>query len=323
MIYYTHKKWGKKMGWNGSDITSSKGQKTRTNSRTNSSCPSGVRNGLVAFVLVALVGGAAWWFLSTPMSQPTPVPEEEETPAAHDGDSSATTAEMPRLSQGETATAVKPTTPPKVRDRATKSESSEKPAAAEEVRKPKEWKRDPNCFYLDSASDQMIALLFMHDGGDQPPLPDNAVSDKEFLKSLETPIVIKESDDERTKLLKNTLIEIRAEIKKRLDAGESVNSILHSHQEEYNFNERTRIQAAREARAIYETGDIEGVAEYVETINKALEQMGIAPIEDPRAPEEIELDATDRRFTEHDNDNPEKQNEEGKDMPDEEQESND
>lgn len=158
--------------------------------------------------------------------------------------------------------------------------------AVQKVTKPKTWTRDPNAFYLDSESDQMIALLFMHDGGDQPPLPDNPVSDQAFLKSLKTPIVIKETDNERTKLLKNTLIEVRKELKERLDAGESVNSVLQNHQADYNFKERTRLQAAREARALYQKGDLEGTADYVSVINQALEQMGIDPIEDPRSTEE-------------------------------------
>ena len=163
-----------------------------------------------------------------------------------------------------------------------------RPPEASEGLAPARKTRDPREFHVDNPSDQMLLTVLMYSGGDQPPLPVDPVSKSDFLKSLKSPIVINDFDDARTKLVKELLQDAREEMLVRVEAGESPGDILQSYHDDYNFAEKTRAKVCKEAAEILASGDAEEARRYVAVMNLALQQMDIAPVEDPTEASDLE-----------------------------------
>lgn len=116
-------------------------------------------------------------------------------------------------------------------------------------------------------------------GGSMPPWPSMGIGmDKEFRKSLNDPIVVLETDDERTAALKQIVSSARAEIKERLDAGEHFCDVINDFRELTNENGKIRADAILELKKIRDSGDEESARKYEVIMNAAFSQMGIDPI---------------------------------------------
>mgnify|MGYP004651949469 CR=1 FL=1 len=147
-----------------------------------------------------------------------------------------------------------------------------------------------------NSTDQIIALLPIGDGSSfVPPPPIGKDFEAEFLKSLKTPIVIGDGDDERTRELKRRVIDIRTQLKGMIDRGIPVAQVIREHQELANENAKIRSEAMSELRQLVEAGDTEAAREYKFKINIALGQMGIAPMTIPVTDEERAERAAARR----------------------------
>ena len=271
------------MGWNGSDQTStSRAASKRGSSRTPSPHSNGVRNGLIALVLIALVGGAAWWFLSTPMSQPTPVPEpEEENPvpvertAARDGETHATPATKPRPTASDATSATVPATQPG----AAETRVAELAATNALPAKKKPIRLRP---IFEEGTDQLIAwATFTKKGAGIPPLPRIEIHDTEkFIESLTKPIEILEDDTPTIRMIKEHVSAVRLEIADamRENPKAEFGDILNDHRKTFNENLEIRTEVQREYRELREAGDEAGAKDYRRTMNIALQQMGIEEI---------------------------------------------
>lgn len=156
-----------------------------------------------------------------------------------------------------------------------------------------------------TATDQRIAMMMRAmDGQSTPPIPGmHRKSDgtKEFLKSLETPIVIEESDSDYIREHKQRLIEMRAAIKQAIDEGASFNEILKEQLKISKENSKIRNEAMRELRQITEQGDMEGAKKYLNVMNTAFGQMGIQEIEMPLSFEERRARALEQYRLKHPN----------------------
>ena len=145
--------------------------------------------------------------------------------------------------------------------------------------------RKPQVFK--SASDQILAMVAqMAEGKDMPPLPIDKNFEKEFIASLKEPIVINEDDSDKIKAMKESVIQLRQELSERAEAGESALSILQEYQKHMAEDYKTRSELQQEARRILESGDRAGAQKYVDTMNLALQQMGIKQIDMPMTREE-------------------------------------
>ena len=112
-----------------------------------------------------------------------------------------------------------------------------------------------------------------------PPWPNLGVGlDKEFRKSLSDPIVVLETDDDKTAALKRIVTSARAEMKERLDAGEHFCDVMNDFRELTNENGKIRTDAILELNKIRASGDEEGAHKYEVVMNAAFSQMGIEPI---------------------------------------------
>ena len=110
----------------------------------------------------------------------------------------------------------------------------------------------------------------------------NGVFTKNFLKSLEEPIIVKETDDEDTKTLKRAVNDAKIELKAAYDRGEDIEQIVLDSRTEFQRLAKVRehmklnvLQMAQE-----EAARTEDVDDLVTAANKILEDNGIAPIDD-------------------------------------------
>lgn len=136
-------------------------------------------------------------------------------------------------------------------------------------------------------TDDLISMaLAQNSGGAMPPLPLSGNMDKEFLKSLEEPIIIDPDDPDEIKERKRIVREARVEIKKLMDQGLHFSEIMADHEKVFNENAEIRAQAIAEARKIRDSGDTEGTQTYIEAMNAAFDNMGIEKIDMPKTKEE-------------------------------------
>ena len=147
-----------------------------------------------------------------------------------------------------------------------------------------------------NASDQVLAMIASADAsGDMPPLPISRDIEAEFLESLKHEIVILDTDDERTRALKQAVKETRQELKRLIDSGMTVAQVLAEHQKLAGENAKVRNEAMMDLKRLVESGDIEGAKAYKRKINIALQQMGISELTIPVTDEERAERAAARR----------------------------
>ena len=134
----------------------------------------------------------------------------------------------------------------------------------------------------ETTTDGMIAGLLAGNAkhADLPPLPpmSTLAADREFIKSLETPIEILKDDTEEVKAIKMIVRAARKDIKKRMDAGEHFKDILSEHHAILNDNGVIRKDAIDGLLEVRRNGSADDVNVYVTAVNQQLEKLGISPI---------------------------------------------
>ena len=104
---------------------------------------------------------------------------------------------------------------------------------------------------------------------------------KDFLKSLETPIVVTDDDTPEQAALKREMIKVKIDLKARHDAGEDIAAIMTATHEEYQRlaeYKDTIWDLLREARRDSNSTD-QDIEDFISAANVQLEAKGIAPIE--------------------------------------------
>jgi hypothetical protein len=139
-------------------------------------------------------------------------------------------------------------------------------------------------------SDQLLAMALAGstDGTGAPPPVPGGVSEAQFRKSLETPIVINATDSDAIKEIKQRVIDARAAALEMLNEGQSLDSILSEHHKLAMENEAIRSECQRVLKEFVDKGDAEGAREYCEKASAALKEMGIAELRMPMTDEERE-----------------------------------
>lgn len=141
---------------------------------------------------------------------------------------------------------------------------------------------------FDNPSDQIIALAVSGaaTGAEMPPIPSLEDADGAFAKSLETEILINESDSDDVKELKKNVIAVREEIRQLLSEGHSFADIIKDHRELVNKGVAIKEEASRLAKELLDEGDREAAAEFLIRANETLRDMGVDEIEMPLSQEE-------------------------------------
>ena len=104
---------------------------------------------------------------------------------------------------------------------------------------------------------------------------------KEFLKSLETPIVIEPDDSEEVKELKRNVRDAKIQLKIAMDNGEDIEKIMADTRQELQDLARYKMDLTRHLHDMRHEGKlttVEDLQDAVDAANKMLEARGIAPM---------------------------------------------
>ena len=247
------------------------------------------RRGLYLAVTVlcaAVLGGGPWWWLGREEAQPTPTKQTvgKQKPANAPAASKPTAPKAATDGKQAKGAGKKPAAKPPSAGGAQAGEPAPSDVAEAETNAPAAPPSPPPVF--SNASDQVIAMALSPSEGGIPPIPLTPDMEKAFLKSLETEIVILDTDDENVKAMKQAVIETRAEIKRLMDGGQTFAQIIREHQHLVNDNAKLRTDALIELKRLRDSGDIEGAVQYKKAVNAALAQMGIRELALPVTEEE-------------------------------------
>ena len=252
----------------------------------SSSGDSGLRNGFpmprwglwfgVALLAITIGSSLLWWLHSSraasdsntgkPSRQKTETVTEKRSDAqsrgVSDGESRpqqiTAKPESTSMSQSvQTPNRVTPATVP-IQETNTLADISEKTAPV-----------------FSNVTDQVITMVLSPSDGGIPPIPLTPDMEQAFLKSLKTEIVILDTDDEKTRALKQSVKETREEIKRLMDQGVTFTQVIRDHQRLVNENAKVRQELLLELKRIRDSGDIDGAVKFRREMNAALQQMGI------------------------------------------------
>ena len=105
-----------------------------------------------------------------------------------------------------------------------------------------------------------------------------------FKKSLEQPTIILEEDSEETKELKRQVIEIKADLKARMDAGEDISKIMEETENELRAMSAYQKDLTSELKALRLDDSVsdEEFEDYVKAANILLKERGMGEIKMPK-----------------------------------------
>lgn len=105
-----------------------------------------------------------------------------------------------------------------------------------------------------------------------------------FKKSLEQPTIILEEDSEETKELKRQVMEIKADLKARMDAGEDISKIMEETENELRAMSAYQKDLTSELKALRLDDSVSGeeFEDYVKAANILLKERGMGEIKIPK-----------------------------------------
>ncbi|MBQ3344080.1 MAG: hypothetical protein IJG84_19430 [Kiritimatiellae bacterium] len=141
--------------------------------------------------------------------------------------------------------------------------------------------------FSNSADQKIAGLLLLEPGemlvGDATSLFGRGFT-RAFLKSIETPIVVEEGDDQFTAELKRAVREAKKELKAKYDAGEDIGKLMLEEVRELQeiglYREELKDQVAKFSRD--KSQSEEDLGDFVKAANMLLESRGGKPLKMPR-----------------------------------------
>lgn len=141
--------------------------------------------------------------------------------------------------------------------------------------------------FANSADQKIAALLLLEPGemmiGDASSLFGKGFT-RSFLKSIETPIVATENDDEFTVNLKRAVIDTKLELKARYDKGEDIAQLMLKERNELQALGLYREELKEEIHKLARDKSLseETMQDFINAANKMLGERGGKPLEMPR-----------------------------------------
>lgn len=255
------------MGWNGSGEATS----SAANQPSRRGVPSKLK-GVVAGVIIVVVGFAACYFLLSSSSSPAKPAEPVSAPSQIREVQPAIppkAAEIP---------AQEPAKPKKVEEALAKLEEPPKPEIKLRELTPEDWERITNRTFKTGA-EQLMSWVFTVEPGDMPmPIPPLSKEDRDNLTAiLLSPNEIKEADSDMTAFCKEQVAFAKKEMAEYIKQGGDPDEFL-----QYYFKELKRFGEMRSdaLEQLVETkeSDPELAEELRKAINKKFEKDEIKPI---------------------------------------------
>lgn len=139
--------------------------------------------------------------------------------------------------------------------------------------------RPPEPIFTNSA-DQLIAMsLSVKPGQAMAPLPDLANVDEDFMKSLENPLRVEETDSDEVKMLKGRVMEARAYLREEVRGGKTVREALKAYRAEMEKYSDSHLMAVKSIQKFRESEGEEMARAFRERINESFRIQGIPELE--------------------------------------------
>ncbi len=241
--------------------------------------------GVLAGVIVVVASIMAW-LLIAPTPTPTPTTEPAKVikprkvpkpaPKAKPG-----VKQMPKKPQEVMQPVVAPANPPLSRHEQSLT-NAYRLAAEGKIRFIPNRRRETRIF-TETSDLQIERLLSIQPGQLVLVTLNYDRFEENFRKSLKTPIVVKPTDSEEVKAMKEAVQEVRDDFERRMNAGEDIAAIMRETDKElrrlsqYRFNLETEIRKARSNPDLTE----ENMRDYVEAANKMLSDNGLPELKYP------------------------------------------
>lgn len=140
--------------------------------------------------------------------------------------------------------------------------------------------------FSNSADQKIAGLLLLEPGemliGDASSLFGKSFT-RAFLRSIETPIIVTEEDDEATAELKRAVRDTKIELKARYDAGEDIGKLMLHERDELQALGLYREELKKEIQKLARDKDMseEDMEDFVKAANVMLEDRGGKPLQMP------------------------------------------
>lgn len=141
--------------------------------------------------------------------------------------------------------------------------------------------RPAYAIFKHNSENEIAALLTMEPGETLVGEPDySRWFTHDFLKSIETPIVVKNDDPEDVQALKRDMIQVKIDLKARYDAGEDIAEVMRQTREDYQELARYKDEIRDAFREMSKDAVTEAdVDDFLNAANQMLDKKGIAPME--------------------------------------------
>lgn len=247
--------------------------------------PSKVKGIVAGLVTVCALGGLCLWLFSTGEADSRPLHTKDRGRIKEVAPARAPSANGSTVARPEANKTAKPTAT-NAAAVATADASANKP-------KPKPKYHDPYGMIKKAIYDEVFenecdrdiaAFLVIEPGtsllGDESTYYEGY--DEIFLESIKEPIIVKSDDTEEVKNLKRAVIEVKADLKARLDKGESVEAILRETRKEFRELGLFKEELQEQVDELCSKKDLtaEDVDDCVKAANLMLEGRGCAPFKD-------------------------------------------
>ena len=125
-------------------------------------------------------------------------------------------------------------------------------------------------------ADRQLAILLVSKDGNMGLLPPfNWRFKDQFLKSIETPIIVSKDDPPELQEQKRQMIEAKVYLKERMDAGEDIVDILNDEYKNAQKIRSLRQNLQEELRKLEKTAtSVQEVQDYIDAANKMLDEHG-------------------------------------------------
>ena len=118
--------------------------------------------------------------------------------------------------------------------------------------------------------------------------------ERDFLKSLETPIIPSEDDDEKTIQLKRDMVQAKIILKEAYDRGENITEILKEERAQLIKIHSLRENLFRELKNLEKSAkSVQEIEDYVSAANTMLDDYGAQHIKLPYSKERMRLEKTE------------------------------
>ncbi len=245
---------------------------------------SGTIKGVIAAVVV-VVSTAVAWFVVSPAHEEEKSSERRGKPRLISETIPVSAGHLEEVvdAQGRESTPMPPQRPHEVRDGMLMLSNGEL-LPTNKLRKVSVEDRKPRFQYAifdHSTDNELAAILMLRPGQALVGGPIRHSDYKaDFLKAIETPIVVHKDDPEDVRDVKRAVIEARMMLKEAIDAGEDPADIIREAYEEAQKLALYKDDIRREVMNMAKDGDYtdQEVDDLIEAANKMLESKGIEPM---------------------------------------------